>query len=205
MAACGSLQHIFENPLDTPSPLTSCKHIIPMKPVNTLDSSSTDVFSGFNLNDKTDSFPSSPDHNSERLSEYLGCESFEDVEDVNDQWEQHEHITKHTKSGVLSVPKRSRISGKEIPPPISSIGRRVCFKSYRCNGRLILKEEKIPTQEILHAFREDGRLKLQFIQFDDDAEVEREKGQNVGQGNGVEVHQDCDDNNEKNEIREESP
>lgn len=178
MAACGSLQHIFDNlPLDPSKPLLSCKHIIPMNP---LDNSPTDVFSGFDINEKTESIPSSP----ERLSEALGFESFDDVEDVDDQWdERYEYTIKHVKTGVLSLPKRSRISGKEIPPPISSIGRRVCFKSYRFDGRLVLKEEKIPTQEILHAFREDGRLKLQFIRFDDDVAGERESRTKFSNGN----------------------
>ncbi|XP_071742455.1 uncharacterized protein [Rutidosis leptorrhynchoides] len=191
MAACGSLQHIFDNPLDPPPPLSSCKHISPPKP---LDNSPTDVFSGFNLNDRTDSMLSSPDHNSECLSEALGFESFDDVEeDFNSQWERqrHEHTIKNAKGGVWGEPKRSRISGKEIPPPISTIGRRVCFKSYRYNGRLVLKEEKIPTQEILHAFREDGRLKLQFVRFND--EVDRGRKNDNG------------DNTEENEIRKESP
>ncbi|KAI3683614.1 hypothetical protein L1987_84123 [Smallanthus sonchifolius] len=171
MAACKSLQPILDHPLEPPPPLSSCKHITPSKP---LDGSPTDVFSGFSLNDKSDSI-SSLDHSSESLSEALGFESFDDVEDFNDQWEERrESVIKHAKNKIVCEPKRSRISGKEIPPPISSIGRQVCFKSYRYNGRLVLKEEKIPTQETLHAFREDGRLKLQFIQFNDDVEAKPE-------------------------------
>ncbi|KAI3826383.1 hypothetical protein L1987_00431 [Smallanthus sonchifolius] len=179
MAACKSHQPILDHPLESPPPL-SCKHITPMKP---LDGSRTDVFSGFNLNDKSDTILS-PDHSSESLSEALGFESFDDVEDFNDQWEERcESVIKHAKHKIVCEPKRSRISGKEIPPPISSIGRRVCFKSYRYNGRLVLKEEKIPTQEILHAFREDGRLKLQFIQFDDDVEAKPESETKSDNGN----------------------
>lgn len=56
----------------------------------------------------------------------------------------------------------------EYPPPISCIGRSgkpcVRFKSYRENGRFILKQ--IPIQDFLHAHREDGRLTLHFIQHD---------------------------------------
>lgn len=209
MAACGSLQHIFDNkPLDPPPPLlhplSSCKHM------NSLDHAPpTDVFSGFNLGKKPDSVPSSPDHhhrsislssaNSESLSEALGFESFDDIEEFpDDEWEQRQQsfgtTTKHVKSEASGETKRSRISGKEIPPPISSIGRRVCFESYRYNGRLILKEVKIPTQELLHAYREDGRLKLQFIPFDDEREVKRENQEKVGDGN-----------HGKNVIREDSP
>lgn len=210
MAACGSLQHIFDNKpiLDSPPPLlhplSSCKHM------NSLDAPPTDVFSGFNLGKKPDSVPSSPDHhhrsislssaNSESLSEALGFESFDDIEEFpDDEWEQQQQqsfgtTTKHAKSEVSGETKRSRISGKEIPPPISSIGRRVCFESYRYNGRLILKEVKIPAQELLHAYREDGRLKLQFIQFDDEREVKRENREKVG-----------NDDDGKIVIREDSP
>lgn len=68
--------------------------------------------------------------------------------------------------------KRSQITGKEFPPPISSIGRSgkpwLSLKSYKQNGRFILKEVRIPIQEFLHATREDGRLKLQIVQSDEE-------------------------------------
>ncbi|MFS7989611.1 putative The fantastic four family protein [Helianthus anomalus] len=144
MATCGSLQHIFDNPIVTPPPLSSCSHGFPM---NLFDASTTDMFSEFNLNDKTDSTLST-DHN-----------------------ERHESILKHAKTKILVKPKRSRINMKDMPPPISSYGRRVCFQSYRYNGRLVIREEKILTHEILHAFREDGRLMLRFIPFDDGMEA----------------------------------
>ncbi|KAI3743278.1 hypothetical protein L1987_60984 [Smallanthus sonchifolius] len=124
----------------------------------------SDVFSGFNLiNEKTNSILSTD------------TERFDDVEGFNYQRKQrHERIIKHAKTKISGEPKRSRITGKEIPPPISSIGRRVCFKSYRYNGRLVIKEEKILTQQILHAYREDGRLRLRFIRFDDGMEAKQE-------------------------------
>ncbi|KAJ0784305.1 putative The fantastic four family protein [Helianthus annuus] len=183
MAACKSLQPILDHPLDPSPPLfSSCKHITPTKPI---DGSPTDVFSGFNIHEKSDSIIS-PDHSSESLSEALGFESFDDVEDFNDEWEErHESVIKHAKTKISVEPNRSRISGKEIPPPISSIGRRVCFKSYRYNGRLVLKEEKIQTQDILHAYREDGRLKLQFIQSDDDVEPKQENEVKSDNGNDI--------------------
>uniref|UniRef100_A0A7N1A3R1 FAF domain-containing protein n=1 Tax=Kalanchoe fedtschenkoi TaxID=63787 RepID=A0A7N1A3R1_KALFE len=63
--------------------------------------------------------------------------------------------------------KRSRIRRGPFPPPISCIGKSgrpwVWFKSYKQDGRFILKEIRIPTQECLHASREDGRLKLHFV------------------------------------------
>ncbi|OAY71672.1 protein FANTASTIC FOUR 3 [Ananas comosus] len=61
-----------------------------------------------------------------------------------------------------------------FPPPISSIGRSgkpwVCFRPYREEGRFVLREIRIPSQEFLHVSREDGRLKLQFVHPDEDIE-----------------------------------
>ncbi|GFP92262.1 hypothetical protein PHJA_001370300 [Phtheirospermum japonicum] len=135
--------------------------------------------------------------NSESLSlctEGLGFESFDDAEDRN---------TNHVCNGEVrnvriaeknhhhrmdQFNKRSRICRSEFPPPISCIGRSgkpwVCFRSYRQDGRFILKEIRIPTQEFLHACREDGRLRLQFISsddeiFEDDDDDEEEIGDNL--------------------------
>ncbi|KAJ4974454.1 hypothetical protein NE237_007628 [Protea cynaroides] len=55
-----------------------------------------------------------------------------------------------------------------FPPPISCIGRseKPWFASNPTVGRFILKEIRIPTQESLRSCREDGRLKLRFVQQD---------------------------------------
>ncbi|KAL3752310.1 hypothetical protein ACJRO7_013030 [Eucalyptus globulus] len=70
--------------------------------------------------------------------------------------------------------RRSRSIGSGFPPPISSLSMngkpRVCFKSYRNDGRFVLKEIRFPTQEFLHASREGGRLTLQFVHPGDDIE-----------------------------------
>ncbi|KAI3738599.1 hypothetical protein L2E82_28636 [Cichorium intybus] len=127
-------------------------------------------------------------------------ESFNDMHEFNDQRVQKHECTQrfgtminHSKSRISGDLKRSRIRRREILPPISIIGRQVCFESYRSNGRLILREVKIQNQELLHAYREDGRLKLKFVQYDDDVE----NGQKIGYGI------EADDITEKNEIREE--
>ncbi|GER40916.1 hypothetical protein STAS_17613 [Striga asiatica] len=78
--------------------------------------------------------------------------------------------------------KRSRSYGVgDFPPPISCIGKCgkpfVSFRSFRQDGRFILKEIRI--QELMHVQRENGRLKLQFIQSDDDDE---EDGDNYDDG-----------------------
>ncbi|KZV30541.1 hypothetical protein F511_05691 [Dorcoceras hygrometricum] len=120
------------------------------------------------------------DKNSDSLSlctEGLGSESSDDVDDLwsNDhtyrnEYQQHEDRKVNTRN--IKFSENDRFNRGEFPPPISCIGRSgqpgVCFKSYRQDGRFILKEIRIPTQEVLHACRENGRLKLQFIQSDDE-------------------------------------
>ncbi|URE13915.1 hypothetical protein MUK42_24450 [Musa troglodytarum] len=56
-------------------------------------------------------------------------------------------------------------SREGFPPPISTIGRGgvkpwVCLKSFKEDGRLVLKKIKLPT--CLQATRENGRLLLQL-------------------------------------------
>ncbi|KAK1354571.1 The fantastic four family [Heracleum sosnowskyi] len=136
--------------------------------------------------------------NSESLSictEGLGFESCKDTEDfVNNSGSRHRKartsVTKHSSSEYLSG-MRSRITGGELPPPISRIGRTgkpaVSFTSYRENGRFVLKEVKLPIKESLHACREDGRLKLQYIQSDDIIQENKEKEESI---EGVEDWED---------------
>lgn len=127
----------------------------------------------------SDSFSSM---NSESLSlctEGLGFESSDDVEELknNDQnccsfdFQSQSHHDKIEGCWKEST-KRLRTNKGQFPPPISCIGRAgkpgVCFKPYREDGRFILQEVRIPTQEFLHACREDGRLRLQLICSDDE-------------------------------------
>lgn len=204
MAACGSLEHIFEKPLSEPptflESLSPWKHIKSMKqPFD--DSSFTEIFGelhfkenhvhsdpkmGFSKNNNFSSSYSSK--NSESLSlctEGLGFESFDDVEDssnhegCNKELEHQEGQKSHVARNLETENHRneSKISSRtgEFPPPISCIGRSgkpwVCFKSFREDGRFILKEIRIPTQEFLHACRENGRLKLHFVHSESDDEI----------------------------------
>ncbi|KAL6511053.1 hypothetical protein OROGR_022177 [Orobanche gracilis] len=147
---------------------------------------------------RIDSFSSMNSESLSVCTEGLGFESFGDVEDLvkkdpvcnnnnnkfdegqfkeeRSSWarniktsDQNHHHHRHQKSDYL---QRSRICRGDFPPPISCVGRSgkpwVCFKSYRQDGRFILKEIRIPTHEFLHACREDGRLRLQFIHSDDE-------------------------------------
>ncbi|WOL00850.1 hypothetical protein Cni_G09563 [Canna indica] len=88
-----------------------------------------------------------------------------------------------------------------FPPPISSIGRSgkpwIYFKSCREDGRFVLREIRIPTQEFLHASREDGRLKLQLVHPDEDISKgdedneeteEEEKGISACNNNKIDSH-----------------
>ncbi|KAH6793652.1 Rho GTPase activating protein with PAK-box/P21-Rho-binding domain-containing protein [Perilla frutescens var. hirtella] len=130
---------------------------------------------------------------SESLSlctEGLGFESFDDVEEMlahdlcSKEWLQNQEqdgekndLARNSHSEKPETP--SRTSRGAFPPPISCIGRSgkpwVCFKSYREDGRFILREIRIPTQEFLHACRQDGRLKLHFVQSDDEVFEEEEE------------------------------
>lgn len=147
-----------------------------------------------NRHKNSDSFSSLNSESLQLCTEGLGFESSDEVEDMksgmSECWqtqieregvkkqylplEDHKHFPSYGECRI-----RSRVSGGEYPPPISCIGRSgkpwICFKSYRSNGRFVLKEIRIPTQEFLHAYREDGRLKLQFVQPDHDEFLEEEE------------------------------
>ncbi|KAF6165885.1 hypothetical protein GIB67_012782 [Kingdonia uniflora] len=181
----------------------------------------------------SDGYSSKNQESLQLCTEALGSESFDDVEDLNnvdtgdnnwkpsdddDDDEEHVHereerrIVRHSSMGNINEElKRSKASNRSFPPPISCIGRSgkpwVSFKSYRHDGRFVLKEVKIPTQEFLHAFREDGRLRLHFVQPDeeetqeddvDEDQDEDEEGE--GEEGEEEEHDGIDQRDEKAEI-----
>ncbi|KAL6506484.1 hypothetical protein OROGR_024665 [Orobanche gracilis] len=154
----------------------------------------------------SDSFSSM---NSESLSvctEGLGFESFGDVEDLvkkdricnnnnNNKFDEGQFKDQNHHHHQSDYLQRSRICRGDFPPPISCIGRSgkpwVCFKSYRQDGRFILKEIRIPTQEFLHACREDGRLRLQFIHSDDEIfedDIEERYGEDDDNGKHEDIY-----------------
>ncbi|KAK3205689.1 hypothetical protein Dsin_019735 [Dipteronia sinensis] len=125
---------------------------------------------------KSDSFSSMNSESLQLCTEGLGSESFDDVEDLkSEDWQNHEKkasITSHSATDNLCGDfRRSKTLGSAFPPPISCIGKTgkpwVCFKSYRHDGRFVLKEVRMPSQELLQACREGGRLKLQFVHPND--------------------------------------
>ncbi|KAL6575747.1 hypothetical protein OROHE_000728 [Orobanche hederae] len=122
--------------------------------------------------------------------ERLGFESFGDVKDLlknevsnNNGQENHWGKSKRSRTCCIGI----------FPPPISCIGKSgkpfVSFKSFRQDGRFILKEIMIPTHKLLHACRENGRLKLRIMQCDDDDDDdvidEDEKEENVEENKNV--------------------
>ncbi|KAL8057845.1 hypothetical protein ABFX02_04G209800 [Erythranthe guttata] len=123
--------------------------------------------------------------NSESLSmctEGLGFESFDEADGLcNDEAGRRNQVRRRMSILGIKIDEnnyhRYSIIKGETPPPLSCIGRSagkpwLCFISYREGGRLIMKEVRIPTQEFLHACRENGRLKMQFIHSDEEEEEE---------------------------------
>ncbi|CAA2979287.1 protein FANTASTIC FOUR 1-like [Olea europaea var. sylvestris] len=169
---------------------------------NNHDKAKSPTSSYYPTSRRSDSFSSVNSDSLSLCTEGLGFESFDDVEDLlrNDICNEFQHqeesksFTRNTQTGShwSEYSKRSRTSRGSFPPPISCIGRSgkpwVCFKSYREDGRFILQEIRIPTQEFMHACRENGRLKLQFIHSDEeileDDEEEDEDDDNAEENNG---------------------
>ncbi|XP_009774952.1 protein FANTASTIC FOUR 1-like [Nicotiana sylvestris] len=164
----------------------------------------------------SDSFSS---RNSDTLSlciEGLGFESSDDVEDImNYLSNENEHEQEH--EGIRSTCINSKLEnhheyskrysrtnkGSLLPPPISCIGGSgkpwVCFKSYREDGRFILKEIRIPEWEFLHACREDGRLKLQYIQSDDEI-LEEDEDEEEYDDDSEDFEEEPNDDDKKKEY-----
>ncbi|RLN09052.1 formin-like protein 3 [Panicum miliaceum] len=75
----------------------------------------------------------------------------------------------HRDGGGEGLGRRAR-GGRPapFPPPISVIGAGgkpwLYLRPHREDGRLVLREVRIPTRELLQARREGGRFKLQFAQ-----------------------------------------
>lgn len=144
-------------------------------------------------------------------TEGLGSESSDDVEDLqgemtNENWQIKEDkvvstSVKQVVSGISSGElRRPRMSREAFPPPLSFIGRSgkagVCFTSYRQDGRFVLKEVRIPTQEFLQARREDGRLKLQIVQPTDYILEEEDEADEEHDG----IEEENEENEEENDV-----
>jgi hypothetical protein len=75
------------------------------------------------------------------------------------------------------VPRRTR-SGRAFPPPISVIGRSgrpwLRLRASREGGRLVLREMRLPSQELLQPCKEGGRFKLLLHTEDGSAGTARE-------------------------------
>ncbi|KAM7496932.1 hypothetical protein LguiA_021346 [Lonicera macranthoides] len=197
MATCGAFSHIFDKPTTIGfDSLSSWKQLQSRKSFE--ESYFTEIFSEINRNANPESSRSSTSsctdssasqkesnyflgnqtkhhHKSDSLStctESLGFESSDEIEDSDFEKELERSwkcVKKNEEKENTYKSKRLGRKSVEFPPPITTIGKRwMSFKSYRRDGRFILKEIRVPYQEILHASREDGRLKLKFVQSDDE-------------------------------------
>ncbi|THU50365.1 hypothetical protein C4D60_Mb06t19450 [Musa balbisiana] len=123
--------------------------------------------------------PGDDDGLSPKISEPLRAEGdgvgmSRDVEEASEgsrRWKQNrEMVTRSRTHNGQKLYTRSHsdigfTSREGFPPPISTIGRGgvkpwVCLKSFKEDGRLVLKKIKLPT--CLQATRENGRLLLQL-------------------------------------------
>ncbi|XXG62775.1 hypothetical protein AAC387_Pa05g1084 [Persea americana] len=243
MAACGSLQHLFDKkPMpEKPTRLESLATWDQIKPTKPIELSTfTEIFGELHFKETPECpKPSSPSSintitnphgdnkslgflfstrknhnmgcfsfsNSESLqlcTEGLGFESSDEVEDSKNQrgddWRNEdgmensiENLVRSTRNytnetGAGSGFKMTRSAGS-FPPPISCLGRSgkpsFSLRSYRHDGRFVLTEIEAPNYEILHASREDGRLKLHLAprseEITNEEEEEEEKEQEANE------------------------
>ncbi|KAE9616753.1 hypothetical protein Lal_00034449 [Lupinus albus] len=185
--------HFKESPEPSPPSSCSCPLFTKIEHGKVSDTNQT-PFSAYvpstpitNSHTKSsDSFTSLNTESLNLCTEGLGSESCDGVEDlkseINEWWETQKEKeggeVNNNKHSYGECRTRSRVNGGEYPPPISCIGSSgkpwVSFMSYRNNGRFILRGIKIPTQELLHAQREDGRLMLHFVEPDEEFLEEEE-------------------------------
>lgn len=186
---------------------------------------------------KSDSFCLKSLESLQLCTEGLGFESSDEVEDsmLKNSIKEEDKYGQKPVEKVLSdgkntnfcseIAPRTRTTagasgGGRFPPPISCFSKSsgkpwVCFKSYRQNGRFVLKEVRIQSQEILHACREDGRLKLHFVhpkdQISEDEDDENDEDnyddmeEEESEEEGTDYDYDYDDDEEENGRSELKP
>jgi hypothetical protein len=81
-----------------------------------------------------------------------------------------QHSDDHDHEETTAMPPARARGRRAFPPPISVIGAAgkpwQYLRAHRGDGRLVLREVRIPSRELLQACREDGRLKLHFAHPD---------------------------------------
>ncbi|PKA47527.1 Protein fantastic four 3 [Apostasia shenzhenica] len=201
-AACGNLPSLFENPLL--ESLSSWNQIFQ-------DGDEKKGRNGHQCNIKVDNggfFGGKSSENSLHLcTEGLGSESSDDVDDDFVEPERDCSASRgkekcSTKCLVFQPPvtshRKEKCSTKclTFPPPISCLGRGgrpwVRLRSFRYDGRFVLREIRIPSQELLCASRENGRLRLQFVHGSEGLVLEEEEDDD-----------DDDDHREEKKVEEE--
>ncbi|XP_074558053.1 protein FANTASTIC FOUR 3-like [Curcuma longa] len=169
MAAWGGLGALFENPKPkNPTLIESLSpwnQIMPKKPPEEA-AGFTEIFGELHFQEKL-----------QLCTERLGSESSDNVDRLTTK-----ELEESSGSGLNSREKpKTEVTAHEYrtcsaarartgvfpPPPISSARRSgkswIYFKSCREDGRLVLRKVTAPTQELLHASRGEGRLKLHLV------------------------------------------
>ncbi|KAG0495122.1 hypothetical protein HPP92_006116 [Vanilla planifolia] len=192
MAACSSLSSLFDNPLQDSSRklLGSLSTWSEMKSNKEMSISGlTEIFGELYFEPtnppdekkgkKSGGFATSAYESLQLCTEGLGSESSDDLDDFVERG--GEEMEGERRPHVAQGSSERR---RNFPPPISSIGgrgkQRIFLRSYRGDGRFVLKEVRIPTQEFLRASREDGRLKLRFVHHGE--EILEEEGDDEAEG-----------------------
>ncbi|KAG9457204.1 hypothetical protein H6P81_001712 [Aristolochia fimbriata] len=106
---------------------------------------------------------------SDGFSSDFDCYSSSEEED--EQQQQQQTLVKEIPvlpKCVFSAPSSRRCPPRSFPPPLPSISRRdgaprIHMRPHRKDGRLVLEAVPVPTQNCLHAERQDGRLLLTLI------------------------------------------
>ncbi|EES06911.1 hypothetical protein BDA96_04G178500 [Sorghum bicolor] len=84
------------------------------------------------------------------------------------KWWQQQHRDGGSGDGEPAAGRARSARRPSFPPPISLIGAGgkpwLYLRPQREDGRLVLREVRIPSRELLQARREDGRFKLQYAQ-----------------------------------------
>ncbi|KAG6517127.1 protein FANTASTIC FOUR 2-like [Zingiber officinale] len=141
-----------------------------------------------------------------RCTARLGSESSDNVDrlttkeleesgsGLNSREKPKTEVTAHEYKNCPAARARTRVFP---PPPISSARRSgnswIYFKSCREDGRLVLRKVTVPTQELLHASRGEGRLKLHLV-LPDEASAK-----------GGEEHEEQEETTVEEAVEETSP
>ncbi|KAH0462937.1 hypothetical protein IEQ34_007519 [Dendrobium chrysotoxum] len=126
------------------------------------------IFGELYYAEKSDFYPNS-DANINEGKEQLGYMPSKSTYEMSSFEKVGEYRRSHSDVGqrIAASGNGDGVGQVEFPPPITTIGSdgkpRVYFKSFRNDGRFVLREIRIPTQRFLQSKREDGRLTMRVL------------------------------------------